>query len=384
MNFVSYYIYIGIYSILYKGGIFLRLAQKIAISLLCCVMAVSGIITPAMAKPDTTPELSTSISYPEVSLNQLINSASLIVVGSIISSPDVLLVKHSDGSTVNKFHNYTLKIQNVIYSETKQIQNTLHIRTECNGGSNDICSYLSDAEYQKDKVYFLLKPTTGGKYITQCDYYLLPFSSASVYNIDSSGKNFYNCNTKISFSELNSALAAKPVSTIEYMDTQVQQMFDSNFISSATYMQLLEEEQHYASVVEGDCGCENILISPYSQGSHTVKHMEHTELSVDIKKQTEVENYFKKFFSNPLQSLCYENSDEESKTYEGVLSVKLMEFAEYKNVVVYEYNQQKNTYRQIPSNIIISASGKSYVEFNKPSNANCFIVSIGNLTKKSS
>lgn len=206
----------------------------------------------ASKEEEKKPEIQLSVFklQPKLTLNDLVDISNLVIVGEAQDSPVELRVESSDGKTVNDYTQYNIKVDKILKNDIDFKGDNLNVRIECReAGNRTICDGLCEGKFSGKHVYFLLKPTTGGRFITHCDYYVLPYSELNVFKFDEEKEVIWNEIGEFSFDKLNCSINSCGERNNHPLELSLEESTAGGLVDFQTYAKMKEEENHYGRVI---------------------------------------------------------------------------------------------------------------------------------------
>lgn len=315
----------------------------------------------------TRPHLEYYSLLPTISLKNLVDCSNFIVEGQVIRRADTVTVECADGNLTKKFAVLTLRVDKVLQNEIQDENKVISIRVPVES--------LNEYKTGGKQLFFLLKPLTGGQFISECDFYTLPQHENSIFDITESGK-YKNSSASYTKDEVKKAITEQEFTAIEFSNHQLKANYESGFLSESLYNQILENDKKYASVIEGNCGCMCTLATPVTDSKSAESYKEYLELTQNTDAEKHLKNLFENYFTNQIQAVTIVNNH-----HEGNVEIRLGEFENYDNLVVYSYCGVKNVYNRLDSKV--SKGKDKYISFEITPTPN-YIISDGTLDPKSS
>lgn len=191
-------------------------------------------------------------SYPEITNEELVQHASLIVLGSITKSSDPFGIRPVFGGDPVNYYDWTVIIESTYRGEAAS--NTITVRTPADFGER--------LQAGSSALMFLYQPGMGGGYNTEGDYYYIYGRDLGLYYLTDAQTpcRVYNMagttKTWDSFMDEIAGLSAQyPVNEkLEYEAAleNLKTNLETGFITQAEYDNYLAELQVYAEIVPAD------------------------------------------------------------------------------------------------------------------------------------
>ncbi|MDO4541911.1 MAG: hypothetical protein Q4C00_03645 [Bacillota bacterium] len=202
-----------------------------------------------------------STSYPERTMEEMIEESSLIIYGKVTAASDPFAIKPTNGGDAANFVDYTVTPQET-YRSPGTVPETVTVRIKGGlvGNVNMVCENEPELALEDSYLFFLYQPGMGGGYNTEGDYYYVLGGENGVYSgVDTSGSSAgLSADTGAtldlsSFSEkcatLNSSEPARNDSMAEDFKSNMTQRLENGEITQEEYNSTLTEANTYAEIV---------------------------------------------------------------------------------------------------------------------------------------
>lgn len=194
---------------------------------------------------------------PEVSLTDLVESSNLIVRGNFVEKSEAVHIQEAHGDHIDVFRKYTIQVNEVFKNDTDFEGGTIEIQIECRDQEHKkFHDDLDDLSFQGDKLYFLFKPTDGGKHVTTCPCYLLPYSELNIFEVDDATNTATNGAITIDMEDIPKNVELNTGSSVEdNFHNELKANYEKGLFSAELYEEFLHQGEGYGTIVSDDCGC---------------------------------------------------------------------------------------------------------------------------------
>lgn len=184
-------------------------------------------------------------------IDDLFEKSSLAAIGTVTGQSEAFQIEHISGG-VRNFTDYYFTIENTLRGNAETQTVTIRIQGGTVGNYTEIFEHSPDLKVGKEYLVFLYRPSRGGNYNTEGDYYYVLGQTQGVFTWEASGDFISATGVRLASTMLISTINDKPVNENyfreEYIANQ-QRNLQNGFITQKEYDELMENIDKYAKIV---------------------------------------------------------------------------------------------------------------------------------------